>query len=234
MGTYGMYKALKMRAVDQRRKALLVLACLIFVLYLVQRFFMFRDEVFLETFGSGPKDLLIQLLPFQLCYVSLMLSVFGLWRNQKHILAFCFYVGVFGAAMAMISPDGYYLDKSLFHMPILFFYLLHGLLVCLYCNIGFLGLFPLNWKEGNVSIGILVLISGCMHVVNLVGRYAGFSNINYIYTLDPGGSPLLEMVWNWIPVPFLYAAIPGGFVFWAWAMFLTAVYKRFGSVLRKF
>ena len=66
-----------------------------------------------------------------------------------------------------------------------------------------------------------VLMAAVMHVVNLIGHRLDMPSMNYFYTMDPGGSGLLERMWTWIPCRFFYIVVPAVPVFFAWAMLLT-------------
>ena len=209
---------------EQVRIILLCFSVLVFALYFVQRAFMFRDPEFLEAYGSDWKDRLVQLMPLHLCYISLIMAIVGLLLELPSLLSFCFYISFFGAMMALLSPEGYYQNKSVLEPPVLFFYLLHGMILALYGNIRFLGLGPMAWKYSTISVLILISLTVGIHFVNLLGRAMGLESINYIYTLDPSGSSLLMLLWKWIPVPLLYLVIPVGLT-WLWGMLITGVYQ---------
>ena len=223
--TWGIYALLSQLRPAEVTTALLWCCIVVLILYFAQRIFMFRDPVFLDCYGSDRKDLLVQLLPLQLCYFSLILAMAGLYWNKPHILSFCFYISTAGAIMAVLSPDGYYRDRSLLHPPIGLFYLLHGMLIALYSNIGFLGLFPLSWQYGCIAVLVLILVAGAIHLVNLAGKAMGLEAINYFYTLHPGGSGILELLWRRIPIPYLYLILPSALATWLWAMLITAIYQ---------
>lgn len=57
--TYGMYALLKNRPEEQIRSWLFRFGVLIFVLYGIQRYYMFRDPEFLDTYGSSFRDILV-------------------------------------------------------------------------------------------------------------------------------------------------------------------------------
>ena len=223
-GTYGLYIMLESCDVRVQRIALLVCGFVVFVLYFLQRFFMFRDPDFLEEFGTGIKERFVQWLPLHVCYSGLMLTMVGLFCDYDPLEAFGFYVGWLGAFMAMVSPDGYYQSKNLFHPPILFLYLTHGLLMALYSCIWFLGLFQPSWSAGIQSVLILILLTLGLHGINLLGHRWGLTTMNYGYTMSPGGSSLLEIAWKWLPYRYLYVLIPGSLFFGVWTIIVNALY----------
>lgn len=224
VGTYGLYAILESCNVGFQRNALLACGFIVFVLYFLQRFFMFRDPDFLEKFGSNGKERLVQWLPLHVCYSGLMLTMVGLYYNYDPLEAFGFYVGWLGAFMAMVSPDKYYKNKPLFHPPILFLYLTHGLLMALYSCIFFLGLFQPSWSAGIQSVFILILLTLGLHGINRIGHRWGLFTMNYGYTMSPEGSYLLEIGWKWIPYRYLYVLVPGTLFFGAWTIVVNAIY----------
>ena len=223
--TYGMYRLLKNRPEEQIRNWLFWFGILIFVLYGVQRYFMFKDPVFLDTYGSSFGDILVQLLPLQMCYAGLFLALVALKKNYKPILAFNFYSGGLGAILAMVSPDSYFLQKSLLFPPVGLFFLLHGMLVCMYFAIGLLGLFRWDKKAVLSAMGIAMALSAVVHVINLVGMNAGLTDMNYFYTLHPSGSGILELLWSWIPCAYFYVTIPASIACGVWGMLMNGIHK---------
>ena len=224
--TYGIYALLKNRDEAQIRQWLFRFGILIFVFYGVQRYFMFRDPVFLDTYGSSFRDIVVQLLPLQMCYAGLILALVALKKNYKSILAFNFYSGTFGAILAMVSPDGYFLEKSLLFPPVGLFFVLHGMLVCMYFCIGFLGLFQWGKKAVGSSVLIAMALSAVIHLINLMGQKAGFTDMNYFYTIHPSGSGILELLRSWIPWPYFYVVIPASLACGLWGLLITAVYNK--------
>ena len=227
-GAWGLHAALRNCPPDRVRMILFWIGCLTMALYVIQRIFMFRDPVFLKEFGSRWQDLLVQLLPLHLCYAGLLLTMVGLYFNIEPILAFSFYVGMLGALFAILAPDGYNQNKSLLFPPIFFFYFLHVVLVCLYCNVGLNGLFRFGWQAGLSSILIAVLLAIAAHLINLLGHRLGMPTMNYFYTMDSGGSGLLETMWKWIPCRFFYIVLPAVGAFSAWAALITIAAKLLG------
>ena len=224
MGTYGLYAILAGCEVEVQRSGLLVCGFVVFVLYFLQRFFMFRDPEFLEQFGSKSRERLVQWLPLQVCYSGLILTMVGLYYCNDPLEAFGFYVGWLGAFMAMLTPDKYYKNKNVFHPPVLLLYLTHGLLMVFYSCICLLGFFQLSWNAGIRSVCILILLTLGLHIINLVGHRRGLTTMNYGYTMSPEGSFLLEMAWKWIPYRYLYVLVPGSLFFGAWTIIVNAIY----------
>lgn len=225
VGTCILYRTQKDRTAEAQRKALLVCGFVVFGMYFLQRMFMFRDPWFWELYGAQKHAVLINLLPLHLCYSGLMLTMVGLRKGYEPMMAFGFYVGLLGAFLAMVSPDGYYEQQSVLHLPTLFFYLTHGLLTAMYACIGLLGLCGCGWKTAMRSLLILILLSLVLHGINVTGGLLGFEGMNYCYTMTPGGSGLLELLWSWIPYRWVYVVLPGSLCFCVWAAMLNGLYR---------
>lgn len=219
------YRLLGRKSEEQKRKALLYIGCGILVLFYVQRFFMFRYDAYIAVYGTGWKCILTELLPLNLCYFSVLLMIFGGCLNKKYLLEFCFYISFLGAMFALAAPVEVFTNTDLLSPAVTLFYILHILVAAVYCNIGLLGLVEINIKRGTVSIFILGVIGFLAHLVNLLGRTFGISNMNYFYTFDTEGSAILELFWEWLPVPYLYLVIPTSVIFGIWIIVLTLCCK---------
>lgn len=220
-----LYLLLCKKSEKQKCKALLYIDIAIMILFYVQRFFMFRCEEYIAAYGSGWKRILTEILPLNLCYLSVLLMIIGVYRNNKHLLGFCFYISLLGAILALAAPVEVFTDTNLFIPAVALFYLLHILLMVIYCNVGLLGLAKPNIVTAVRSVFMLGAIAFFVHLVNLLGRTFGIENMNYFYTFDTEGSEVLDMFWKWLPVPYFYLIIPAGVIFFAWVIILTLLCK---------
>lgn len=223
--TYGLYRTQKDRTNWEQRRTLLCCGFVVFGMYFLQRIFMFRDPLFWELYGSQPHPMLINLLPLHLCYSGLMLTMVGLYKGYRPLMGFGFYAGLMGAFLAMVSPDAYYDNHSLVHLPTLFFYLTHGLLVAAYACIGLLELIQLNGKTAAKALLILVLVTLALHGINTMGALVGLDGMNYCYTVSTGGSGILELLWSWLPIQWIYVVLPGSLFFAVWAWTINGLHR---------
>ncbi len=227
-----MYLLLRKKNDEQKRKAMLFIGCAIMVLFYVQRILMFRFDAFVSIYGSGWEHILTELLPFNLCYLSVIVMIIGAHLNNKYLLGFCFYISSMGAVLALVAPVGIFTDTNLLQPAVGMFYFLHILVAAAYWNIGFLGLVKPGKVMAITSPLLLNVISFLVHIVNWLGRSVGIDCMNYFYTFDPEGSSMLELFWEWVPVPYLYLIVPGYVIFAGWSVLLTLLY-RCGVLLRK-
>lgn len=227
-----LYLLLRKKNEEQKRKAMMFMGFAILVLFYVQRLLMFRYDAYVSSYGSGWEHTLTELLPFNLCYLSVILMIIGAYLNNKYILGFCFYISSMGAVLALVAPVAIFTDTNLLQPAVVMFYFLHILVAAAYWNIGFLGLVKPGKLMAATSPLLLVIISFVVHIVNWLGRSAGIDCMNYFYTFDPEGSSMLELFWEWVPMPYLYLIAPGLVIFAGWSVLLTLLY-RCGVVLRK-
>lgn len=227
-----LYFLLRKKNEEQKRKALLFLGFVILVLFYVQRALMFRFDAYLSAYGGEWKQTLTELLPFNLCYLSLIVMMVGAHFNNKHLLGFCCYISSLGAILALAAPVAIFTDTNLLQPAVAMFYFLHILVAAAYWNIGFLGLVKPSIRMAIQSPLLLTAMTFLVHIVNWMGRTAGIDCMNYFYTFDAEGSAMLELFWQWLPIPFVYLLAPGIAIFFGWSLLLTLLYKC-GTILRK-
>lgn len=227
-----LYFLLRKKTEEQKRKGILVFGFVILVLFYVQRAMMFRFDAYLSAYGGDWKQTLTELLPFNLCYFSLIVMMVGAHFNSKHLLGFCCYISSLGAILALAAPVAIFSDTNLLQPAVAMFYFLHILVAAVYWNIGFLGLVKPNLPMAIQSSLLLFVLTFLVHIVNWMGRTAGIDCMNYCYTFDPEGSAMLELFWQWLPMPFVYLLLPGFVIFFGWSLLLTLLY-RCSTFLRK-
>ena len=223
--TAGLYLWLRNKPQEEKHRIMLAIGIFLMVMFYVQRFFMLRDPRFMEMYGSGWDTKIVNLLPLHLCYISLVLYIAGLALNKKSLQTFCFYVSPVGATMALIVPDVYVLDVSIFEPAVLMFYLSHGAIAAIYWNMGFQGFAEINWKGAAKSVAIAATLYIIMFGVNVIGQSCGIDSMNYFYSYKTDGNSLLEIFWSWIPVPGLYLAAPCIVIAAVWTSFVTLCAK---------
>ena len=227
------YLVIRNRPEQEIRRILVILSMIATLLFFILRLMLFTDETFIAEFGTGWKVKLTHLLPFHLCYVTPLLLIAGLLADRKRLIAFSFYIGPIGAILAIAFPDGFYIDKPLLMPSVFMFYLLHALLIALYFNSGFYGFFRIGWTDGVIAVVYLMVIALIMHGVNLAGRALGFSDMNYFYTMESGGSGLLETFHEWNPRPYLYLFLPCTAIGLVWTTLMTACSKVISRIRHK-
>lgn len=219
------YLLLRKKTDEQKRKALLFIGCAIMVLFYVQRILLFRSDAYVSAYGNGWKRILTDLLPLHLCYLSMVLMIIGAHLKNKYLLGFCFYFSSLGAVLALVAPAKVFTDTNLLQPAVAMFYFLHILVAAAFWNIGFLGLVKPGKGLAITSVLLLSVIFFLAHLVNWLGRSVGIDSMNYFYTFSPEESSVLELLWEWVPMPCLYLIVPGTVVAVGWAALLTLLYR---------
>ena len=68
-------------------------------------------------------------LPLHLCNINLFLIPLGVWKRNRSIMGFSFFVAPLGALMALLFPEPLFSGFSLFLPRIFGYYVTHALLV---------------------------------------------------------------------------------------------------------
>ncbi|MGN1152051.1 MAG: hypothetical protein ACI4SN_07840 [Lachnospiraceae bacterium] len=227
-----LYLLLRKKNEEQKRKGMLFIGYASMILLYVHKFLNFRYDAFVSAYGNVWERILTELLPLNLCYLGMVLMIIGAHLKNKYLLGFCFYISSIGAVLALVAPVGVFTDTNLLQPAVGMFYFLHILVAAAYWNIGFLGLVKPGKVMAITSLLLLNVIYLLVHIVNWLGRSVGINYMNYFFTFDPEGSSVLELLWKWVPVTYLYLLVPGNVFFAGWAVLLTLLY-RCGVFLRK-
>ena len=70
-----LYLLLRRKNEEQKRKAILIIGYVIMVLFYVHRILIFRYDAYVSLYGNGWKRILTDLLPFNLCYLSMVIMI---------------------------------------------------------------------------------------------------------------------------------------------------------------
>ncbi len=128
-------------------------------------------------------------LPLQLCDMAVWLAVASAFTDASPTLELAYFVGMTGAAMALLTPDLYSPWPS---YPAIYFFLAHGGIVIAIAVTIFGGRtkFPRRaiWR----SLGFLLLYAA------IVGVFDRISGANYMYLLrKPASASLLNAMGPW-------------------------------------
>ncbi len=164
-------------------------------------------------------------LPFYLCNIGSITSLFAAITLNKTLMAFCFVEGTFGALLAYLMPDGGFEKVSFFSKMGLGFYGYHGLLMIINMLYVVLGLYVPSFSELIPMLAYNSLILIVVHFINLTLRKTIHPKANYIYTVD-ATNPILKMFYNILPVKCLYLFLTYPLVVVLYAI-LVFVYQLF-------
>ncbi len=142
-------------------------------------------------------------LPFYLCNIGSITSLFAAITLNPTLMAFCFVEGSFGALLAYLMPDGGFESVSFFSIMGLGFYGYHGLLMVINMLYVVLGLYVPSFSELIPMLVYNSLILIIVHIINVTLRKTIHPKANYIYTVE-ATNPILKKFYNLLPVKCLY------------------------------
>lgn len=196
---------LRGKAFEVRRNVLSAMCAFSLVGFFAYKFFLARDAEYRVLYESYGGFNWWRELPLQLCNINMMLIPISVFKKNKPLMAFCFFVGSLGAIMALAIPAYGFEGYSIFLPRMLGFYGTHYLLVMEALALVTFGLYEPELKDLPGTVVLLFLIAFLLHAFNMVLRWTGIClNANYFYTVEPEGNAALELFRRWIPLPYLY------------------------------
>lgn len=190
-----------------KKQFFLVLSAINIVLFAVYKGMLAFDTAYhalLLEAGRPPFHWVTE-LPFQLCNINMLLMPIALLWNKRSLLGFCFFAAPLGALMALCLPSLGFSGYSFFLPRMLGFFLTHGILFLMGLWLGTMGLFRPTWKDILPTLGVLLVLSLSIFLLNLLLRYTGIApGANFFYLMHHDDNVLLKLFWSWIPVPYLY------------------------------
>ena len=144
-------------------------------------------------------------LPFHLCNLNSMLMIVALLTKKPGVLNFCYCFGIFGAFLALLSPDPEFVNIGLFTSVRGYgYWLYHHILIVQSILLVTTGFYRPGYKEVPKSFLILLMLYFGMYIINVVLRKLTGYPVNYLYTFGMPGNRALEMLYRIIPIYPLY------------------------------
>ncbi len=190
------------------KMAIVIMSAVTLAIFIVYKFLLSKDAAYSEILVSAgllPFNIFNE-LPFHLCNINIFVVPIAVITGKRSLKSFAFFLAPLGALMALLMPSIGFSDYSLFLPRIWGFYLTHMIIVLLGLSLYAFGLYRPRIKDTPGMVGALVVLSFCAFIVNVVFRTTGLSGTaNYFYTYDPEGNPILEILFRFIPIRYVYA-----------------------------
>ena len=142
-------------------------------------------------------------LPLHLCNINLFLIPLGVWKRNRSIMGFSFFVAPLGALMALLFPEPLFSGFSLFLPRIFGYYVTHALLVVCGLSLATLGFYRPDPKDIPRILKTFGLLAVGAHLINLLLRLTLCPEANYFFTYG-AEIGVLKLFWRIIPAPLLY------------------------------
>ncbi|MFQ9555964.1 MAG: hypothetical protein ACLR1P_08460 [Oscillospiraceae bacterium] len=117
----------------------------------------------------------------------------------------CLFVAPLGALMALVFPDPAFSGYSLWLPRMLGYYLTHMLILICGFSLTTLGFYRPRPKDLPGITGALLTTAFAAFLVDLLLRHTVCPQANYFFAFGQDiDISILNLLWKWIPVPFLY------------------------------
>jgi uncharacterized membrane protein YwaF len=188
--------ALRHRTIVQRQRGLAVLAIASWALFT----WFILDRV-------NDPDIyfpLSQNLPFQFCSVITCLLIPATLLNWKWLRVLCYFPGVLGAFLALVSPAPSYCGFPLLSLSTIGFFGGHAFNVIIPILMTTLGLYTPSYRDAWRALLYLVALCAAIMPLDLILRATIDPKVNYFYFFDPEGAGILELLYKLIGIPVVY------------------------------
>ena len=198
---------LSKKPIEVRKKVLVTVCILTFLGFFVYKYFLSIDPEFDEIskgMGMGGFNWWGE-LPLQLCNINMILIPIAVIMDKHELLAFCFFVGPLGAMMALTMPGPEFSGVSILVPRMLGYYGTHFMVVIMGLAVATLGLYRPKFKDLPRIIVTIIAISFAVFMFDMILRWTGvYPNANYFFAVETEGNPILELIHNFVPYPYLY------------------------------
>lgn len=217
-----------------KKRFFLVLSALNIVLFAAYKVALGMDAPYhaiLEEAGRGAFNVWTE-LPFHLCNINMLLMPIAILLNKRSLLGFCFFAAPLGALMALCLPNVGFTGYSIFLPRMLGFFVTHGIILLMGFWIGTMGLFRPTWKDILPTLGVLLVLSVLIFLLNLLFRLTGIApNANFFYLMHHDDNFVLKLFWGWISVPYLYL-LPALLIFVPYMALMILLFGLFSARTR--
>ncbi len=217
----GLTAALKDKSETTKKTVIVVTSILTLAWFIVYKYYLSIDAEFnIVTAEIGGFNWWGE-LPLHLCNINMLLIPIGVIFNIRSIRSVCFFVGPLGALMAIVMPGLGFSGFSILTPRMICYYGIHFMIIVEGLAIGTTGLYRPVFKDIPRTILTTVCLCFATFLVNVVLRLTGLHpDANYFFSVDPQGNPVLELLYNIIPVPFLYV-LPCGIILGTYMLIVT-------------
>ncbi len=193
---------LRGRAAEWRFRFLIGVCLCNLALFVAYKFSLAMDAEYASAYHPNGFNLFSE-LPLHLCNINLFLIPLGLWKRNRSMLGFAFFVAPLGALMALLFPEPLFCGFSLFLPRIFCYYVTHALLVVSGIGLATLGFYRPDTRDIPQILTTFGLLAGSAHLINLFLRLTVCPEANYFFTYGAEIS-VLKLFWRIIPMPLLY------------------------------
>lgn len=211
---------------ERCRAAVLIALCAVNIIgFFVYKGFLSRDVQFLQASGLDRFNWFSE-LPLQLCNINMFLIPIGILTQRRSLLGFAFFVAPLGALMALVFPEAPFVGYSLWLPRMLGYYITHMLILICGFSLTTLGFYRPRLKDLPGVTGALLTTAFAAFLVDLLLRHTVCPQANYFFAFGQDiDVSILNLLWKWIPVPFLYE-LPALAILFAYMGLVCLVFSK--------
>ena len=149
-------------------------------------------------------------LPLNPCNITLMIMPFALIRKNRKLIAMCFFESLLGAFLAFIMPISGFDGYPVFSIHIFGYYITHMTLFFAAFLLPVFGIYRPSCSDTKGVLSMMLLMACGVFVIDILLRMSGLCEAaNYFFLFYHDGNALLKLVYDLIPIPFVYIVLIG-------------------------
>ena len=167
------------------------------------------------------------LLPLELCNIGAFVLPFTVYFKKRFLFVFSFFVNFLGAILAfLLIPDAIH-ERFFLHPQFLDFFIIHVNLIAIPFAMVACGWYKLRLKDAVFAATMFYILGAILLVANLFLAAVNWpgDHTNYMFIMGPKGFPILQQLFDAIPIPLLYL-LPVLPVFLLYSILLTIPFVR--------
>ena len=146
------------------------------------------------------------LLPLELCNIGAFVLPFTVYFKKRFLFVFSFFLNFLGAVLAfLLIPDALH-ERFFLHPQFLDFFIIHVNLIAVPFAMVACGWYKLRLKDSIFAATMFYIMGAILLIINLFLAAVNWpgDHTNYVFIMGPKGFPVLQQLFDLIPVPLLY------------------------------
>ncbi|MBR4426119.1 MAG: YwaF family protein [Spirochaetales bacterium] len=191
---------------EKTRRIVLATACLVTVVgFFVYKYFLSIDaEYRIANAAMGGFNWWSE-FPLHLCNINMIIIPIAVWRKNRPLMSFSFFLGPLGALMALLMPSAGFAGYSILMPRMIGFYFTHFMVFVEGIALAAYGLYRPSFKDLPKTLLTILIVDFVIFLINFGLRTSGLCpKANYFFNMETEGNPVLSIFYNLIPYPFLY------------------------------
>ncbi|MCL2364220.1 MAG: YwaF family protein [Defluviitaleaceae bacterium] len=197
--TVGLYWALRNRSQQAQSRVLLGLAVICVLLFAWRWRVLFTGQELEPGEWGG-------LLPLELCNIGAFVLPFTVYFKKRFLFVFSFFLNLLGAVLALLLIPEAIHQRFFLHPQFLDFFIIHVNLVAIPFAMVACGWYKLRLKDSVLAVTMFYILGAILLVINLFLAAVNWpgDHTNYLFVMGPRDFPVLDQLFNLIPIPLLY------------------------------